>query len=665
MGYRNLQACVQDLERMGQLVRIRERLDPKLEIPAIQRRLYAAQAPAVLFEQVVGSSFPMLANLFGTLSRCEYIFRDAISLMEQITTLAIDPTDFLKRPKLYLRYTGLRSLFSARFARPQWVSRHSAPVLACRTKLSQLPQLVSWPNDGGAYLTLPQVYSESPSHPGTLHSNLGMYRVQISGGNYEPDREAGLHYQIHRGLGIHHAEAIARGCRLPIRVWLGGPPAMTLAAIMPMPEDSSELTFAGLLGRRRVHLTTDPAYSIAPTSMESQPATLPIAAEADFCICGSIGPNELKMEGPFGDHLGYYSLAHPFPVMRVDRVYHRRDAIFPFTVVGRPPQEDTVFGTFIHRLTGPLIPKRIPGIREVHAVDAAGVHPLLLAIGQERYTPFDADRTPRELLTLAHSLLGSGQLSLAKYLLIASENDSPTLTTHDVPGFFRHLLERADLRRDLHFVTQTTIDTLDYTGGTLNHGSKLIIAATGPSRYRLATEITTDDWSFLSSSGCTDVRIAMPGVAVVQAPAYHDPERPELDQFCLAAKRFSTDTADSHTIHEHMSSEHQAISSEDAKTLETKPQWRWIVWVDDAKSATRSLDDFLWTTFTRSNPAADIFGVQSFTREKHWGCCGPLVIDARRRPYHAPELEEDAEVTRRIESLPSLKPLFARYSHLI
>ena len=426
-----------------------------------------------------------------------------------------------------------------------------------------------------------------------------------------------------------------------------------------MPEDSSELTFAGLLGRRRVRLTTTPSdLTNSCGDEENQPKTLPIAAEADFCICGSIGPNELKTEGPFGDHLGYYSLAHPFPVMRVDRVYHRRDAIFPFTVVGRPPQEDTVFGTFIHRLTGPLIPKRIPGIREVHAVDAAGVHPLLLAIGQERYTPFDTDRTPRELLTLAHLLLGSGQLSLAKYLLIASANDAPTLTTHDVAGFFRHMLQRANWQRDLHFITQTTMDTLDYTGGTLNHGSKLIVAATGPAQYRLATEIATDDWFFSLNCGCTDVRMVIPGVVVVQAPTYRDEQRPELDQFCRAAKRLLVVPSDFSSLHGHALSD--GINSSDGTPCKTCPLWRVIVWVDDAQSAARSLDDFLWTTFTRSDPASDIFGVESFTRNKHWGCRGPLVIDARRRPYHAPELEEDASVTRRIESIPSLARLWSR-----
>ena len=207
---------------------------------------------------------------------------------------------------------------------------------------------------------------------------------------------------------------------------------------------------------------------------------MPIHAEADFCITGSIDPARLKPEGPFGDHLGYYSLAHEFPVMRVEHVYHRRDAIWPFTVVGRPPQEDSVLGQLIHELVGPAIPQQIPGVRAVHAVDAAGVHPLLLAIGSERYVPYDQPRRPRELLTLANALLGHGQLSLAKYLWIVAAEDNPELDVRDVPEFLRHALERVDWRRDLHFQTCTTIDTLDYSSGRLNEGSKVVIAAAGP-----------------------------------------------------------------------------------------------------------------------------------------------------------------------------------------
>ena len=176
-----------------------------------------------------------------------------------------------------------------------------------------------------------------------------MYRVQLSGGEYEPDREIGLHYQIHRGIGVHHAAAIRAGKPFRVNVFVGGPPAMMLAAVMPLPEGMSELTFAGALGGRRIR-------------MIQRADGLPIYADADFCICGTVEPDKLLPEGPFGDHLGYYSLRHDFPVLRVEHVYHRDDAIWPFTVVGRPPQEDTIFGQLIHELTGPVIPTVLPGV---------------------------------------------------------------------------------------------------------------------------------------------------------------------------------------------------------------------------------------------------------------------------------------------------------------
>src|SRR5207237_7097569 len=251
-----------------------------------------------------------------------------------------------------------------------------------------------------------------------------------------PNRQVGLHYQIHRGIGVHHAAAIRRGVPFRVSIFVGGPPAMTLRAVMPLPEGVPELAFAGALGGRRVRLIREEPGGLHPS--------LAIAADADFCITGTVDPNMQLPEGPFGDHLGYYSLAHPFPVLNVEKVYHRKDAIWPFTVVGRPPQEDTSFGQIIHEITGPIIPTVVHGVHAVHAVDAAGVHPLLLAIGSERYVPYSPLRRPQELLTCANAILGQGQLSLAKSLLIIAKEDAPDLDIHDIPRFLAHLLERID-----------------------------------------------------------------------------------------------------------------------------------------------------------------------------------------------------------------------------
>jgi 4-hydroxy-3-polyprenylbenzoate decarboxylase len=596
MSYRSLRDCVDDLARSGQLVRIDAEVDPNLEAAEIHRRVYAAGGPAIYYANVRGTPFPMVSNLFGTIERARHIFRDTLEGVRRLIELKADPGRVAQHP---LRY--MNALSTAWAMRPRKV--HGGPVLENETQIDHLPQQKSWPNDGGAFVTLPQVYTEDADRPGIDRSNLGMYRIQLSGGRYEPNRQIGLHYQIHRGIGIHHAAARRRGVPFRVNVFVGGPPAMNLAAVMPLPEGLSELRFAGALMGRRVRM------------IDRGAASLPIHADADFCITGTVDPDKLLPEGPFGDHLGYYSLAHDFPVLNVERVYHRRDAIWPFTVVGRPPQEDTVFGQLIHDLTGPLIPTVLPGVKAVHAVDAAGVHPLLLAIGSERYTPFAPRDRPQELLTQANAILGQGQLSLAKYLWIAAADDDPNLDVHDIERFFAHVLARVDWSRDLHFHTATTMDTLDYSGQRLNEGSKLVVAAVGPPRRTLPIMIPAD---LKLPEGWTEPHLAIPGVLVVKVPAGSTADvQQQLD-------RLGADAIGGFPL---------------------------VILADDSSFTAQSLANLLWVTFTRSDPAADIYGTGAFVDRKHWGCRGTLVIDARRKPHHAPPLEADPEVARRVDRL--------------
>ena len=598
MGYRSLAECVRDLETTRQLVTIEPEIDPYLEVAAIQRRVYQAGGPALLFRRVKGTSFPLIGNLFGTLDRAKFIFRDALESVCRLVELKVDPGALAKNP---WRYRGTpRTLLRLLPRRVR-----SGPILARRITADQLPQIQCWPMDGGPFITLPQVYTEDPARSGVARSNLGMYRVQLAGNRYIPNHEVGLHYQIHRGIGVHHAAAIERGEALRVNVFVGGPPALTVAAVMPLPEGLPELAFAGALGGRRV-------------AMVRPDGCLPMPAEADFVICGSIDPLERKPEGPFGDHLGYYSLQHDFPVLAVERVYHRDGAIWPFTSVGRPPQEDTTFGELIHELTGPIIPTVVPGVQAVHAVDAAGVHPLLLAIARERYIPDAPVRRPQEVLTIANALLGQGQLSLAKYLLIVAREDDPSLNIHDIGRFLHHLLERVDWRTDLHFQTQTTIDTLDYSGHGLNQGSKVVIAAAGPSRRTLSTDLP----DLLSlPTPFRDPRVVLPGILAIEGPRYEDPSGGAA-AFCRSFE-----------------------------TTDSIRGFPLILLVDDSAFTARSERNFLWVTFTRSDPAADIEGIGSFSDKKHWGCTGSLVIDARRKPHHAPPLVDDPEIERRVDEL--------------
>lgn len=627
VGYRNLGQCVRDLEKVGQLIRVDDQVDARLEAAEIQRRVYASHGPAVLFTNIAGCAFPMISNLFGTIDRARYIFRDTLDHVRSLIELKIDPLQLLRRPIRYITTPAiaLRTL-------PRRSSR--GPVLEHTTTIDELPQLICWPGDGGAFITLPQVYSEDAAQPGLAKSNLGMYRVQISGGRYETNREVGLHYQIHRSIGAHHAAAIRLGKPFRVNIFVGGAPAMTLAAVMPLPEGMSELSFAGLLAGHRIPMIASKRRTgrSGARSRENGANSLPIYAEADFCITGTVDPEKKLPEGPFGDHLGYYSLVHDFPVLRVEHVYHRKDAIWPFTVVGRPPQEDTVFGELIHELTGPIIPTVVPGVHAVHAVDAAGVHPLLLAIGSERYTPYQALRQPQELLTQANAILGQGQLSLAKYLLIVSRDDDSELDVRDVPAFLRHLLERVDWRRDLHFQTCTTMDTLDYSGSGLNRGSKVVIAAVGPPARELPDEIPRD---LNLPSGYGEPRLCLPGVLAVAGPK-HD-----------SATRAGDDTVEEFCRH---------YSSEDEIN-----RFPLIVIVDESDFTARTLSNFLWVVFTRSDPAADLFGIDSFVERKHWGCRGSLVIDARIKPHHAPPLKEDPDVVRRVDAIAARGGPLAKY----
>ena len=614
MSHRNLREAVEDLEAHGHLVRVAEEVDPHLEAAAAHRRVFDAGGPALLFERVKGCRFPMASNLFGTRERTHFLFRDTLEKVRRLVELKVDPSNAAKRPWRYVS-----AVPSAWAMRPKAVS--SGPILDATCSLSDLPQLVCWPGDGGPFVTLPQVYSEDVTAPGWVNSNLGMYRVQMAGNEYGPD-ECGLHYQLHRSIGVQHAKAIAAGKPFPVTVHVGGPPALAVSAVMPLPEGLSELTFAGALGGRRVR-TIRPFDAIfgrrglTPGRPRLQEGwlddKLPLIAECDFAIEGVVDGE--KPEGPFGDHLGYYARTHDFPCLKVTRVRHRKGAVWPFTVVGRPPQEDTAFGDLIHELTGPALPTVLPGVHGVNAVDAAGVHPLLLAIGSERYVPYAAERTPQELLTIANAILGQGQLSLAKYLWIVANEDGPP-DIHDEAAFFDFALRRVDWTRDLHFQTRTTIDTLDYTGRGFNEGSKLVVAAAGGPKRDLPC-VLPSGWR--TPDGFGGAALCQPGVVAVSGPRCEGRD--------VAARRLC-----------------EAVDAD--HPLRAFPL---VLLVDDAAFAAASLANWLWVTFTRSDPAADVDGVDAFVEDKHWGCRGPLVIDARVKPHHAPPVEPDPAVERAVD----------------
>lgn len=594
--YTSLRDCIDDLEKNGKLLRIKHEVDPDLEMAEIHRRVYHAGGPAILFEKVKGSPFQAVSNIYGTEERTDFVFRKTLPAVKKIVELKVDPIRALKKP---LRYAS--SPFTALTALPKktW---SKGKVMYGNTTIDQVPLVKSWPMDGGAFVTLPQVLTMPPQSDNIMESNIGMYRIQLSGNEYIQNEEVGLHYQLHRGIGVHHTQYNASDEEFKCSIFIGGPPSHAFAAIMPLPEGMSELTFAGLLGGRRFRFYKDAQGHI-------------ISNDADFVITGTIQKNVKKPEGPFGDHLGYYSLEHEFPVMKVDKVYHRKDAIWHFTVVGRPPQEDSSFGYLIHKIVKDLTPGEFPGLVAINAVDAAGVHPLLLAIGQERYMPFRNQR-PEEILTIANRILGSGQTSLAKFLWIAAEHDD--LDIYDYPQFFKHMLERVDWRYDLHFYTQTTIDTLDYSGDGWNAGSKVVIAANRP----IVSELSQLAPEMTHLNHITDQAMVMDGVIGITYSKFSSYENAklELDTFTKECESLNLDGI------------------------------KLIVLCDDSQFLAEEINNYLWVTFTRANPSHDIYGVDSFTEFKHWGCNGPLVIDARIKPHHAPELVPDLEIVKKVDT---------------
>ena len=578
--FSDLRAFLDVLRRDRDLVVVDAEVDAHLEAAEVHRRVIAAGGPALLFTRVRGASFPLVTNLFGTPRRAELAFGTRpLRLIRRIVELAetiMPPTP----AKLW----GARDL--AREALRIGLKRGvRGPVLDVvePPALDRLPALTCWPEDGGPFVTLPLVYTEHPDGKG---HNLGMYRLHIH------DRQrTGMHWQIGKGGGFHYQLAEARGQALPATVFLGGPPALILSAIAPLPENVPELMLASLIAGERLPLATAPGGHPHP-----------LVATAEFALIGEVPPHERRPEGPFGDHYGYYSLTHDYPVFRVTQVARRKDAIFPATVVGKPRQEDFFIGDLLQELLSPLFPLVMPGVRDLWSYGETGYHSLAGAVVRDRYA--------REAMASAFRILGEGQLSLTKFLIAT---DQP-VDLRDFHATLEHLLARTRPETDLYVFSNLSMDTLDYTGPEVNKGSKGVWLGLGdpvrelPGEFRPAGSTPAD---------VTDVRVFCRGCLVIGAAPYaSDPDAPAR----LAA--------------------HPAFAG-----------WPLIVLTDEPERAVRSTVNFLWTTFTRFEPARDIHAAALRVVRHHIAYTPPVVIDARLKPGFPDELfcapETADRVTRR------------------
>jgi UbiD family decarboxylase len=574
-GLPDLRALIAVLARERELVAVDAEVDPDLEVAEIHRRVIAAGGPALLFRRVRGSPWPVVTNLFGSERRIGHAFGPRPErLMQQ---LAAAPHELL--PPSLGRLWSHRDLVGALLRAGRRRARR-APVLECADappRLSRLPLLRTWPEDGGAFVTLPLVLTE---HPDGLGSNLGMYRIQRF-----DDEHAGLHVQIGKGGGFHLAEYERRGQPMPVQIMIGGPPALTLAAIAPLPENVPELLFASLALGRRLRTA---AHAHGP---------LPVVADCEFCLVGEVAPGARRPEGPFGDHYGYYSLQHDYPLVRVSTLLRRRDPILCATVVGKPRQEDFFLGDYLQRLLQPFVRLAMPGVRDLWSYGETGYHSLAAAVVVQRYA--------REAMAGAFRILGEGQLSLTKFLLLT---DQP-VDLRDFKATLSHVLARADLRTDLYVFASLAMDTLDYTGPRVNEGSKGVLLGLGPPVRELPRAFAGE-----LPLGFAEPVPFCPGCLVVQGPG-HAAEP-------LAPQRLAA-----------------------AAALD---RWPLVVLVDDSRRVARSAINFLWTTFTRFEPAADLHA-RSVRLVRHQASyTPPLVIDARLKASYPKELFCDPDTARKV-----------------
>lgn len=574
MTFPDLQSYLARLRAEGDLAVIDAPCSPRLEIPEIHRRVVAAGGPALLFRRPEGADFPVVTNLFGTRRRVERAFGTRpLRFLEGIADLVREPP--LRPGALWARRGWVRQALRVGFRRER--SSPVTEVIRRPPELSRLPLLHCWKEDGGAFVTLGLVET---AHPDSGTINLGVYRMQR-----HDDATTGMHWQIGKGGGFHYAVAEERGRPLPITVYLGGPPALILAAIAPLPENVPELLLASLLLGERMPRTRHPA------------APRPLVASAEMAIVGHVPPQERRLEGPFGDHYGYLSLRHEYPVFRVDAILHRRDAIVPATVVGKPRQEDFFLGDYLQELLAPLFPLVMPGVRGLWSYGETGFHALSAAVVTDRY--------PREAMASAFRILGEGQLSLTKFLLLTDRR----VDLRDPRAVFETILARFRPETDLYIFSNLSMDTLDYTGPAVNRGSKGVMLGLGDP-VRELPRVFEGTLPF----GCRRAEVWCGGCLVVDGPPYG--KEPDLP----------------------------------LRLRQAFPGWPLVVLVDDAAEATRTDARFLWTTFTRFEPAADVHAMYD-VRRHHLSYRGTIVVDARKKPNLPPELFCDpdtaAMVTRR------------------
>lgn len=574
--HKNLRSFIKTLRQENDLIEIEAEVNPYLEIAEIHRRIIERQGKALLFKNVKGSSFPVITNLFGTAKRIDLAFGKK---PQELVRKAVEMVEILLPPKPKELWKFRDLALSALKLGTKKVGR--APVLEVFEQppnLEKLPLLQLWHKDGGHFITLPLVYTESPT---SGKHNLGMYRIQ----RYDA-QSAGIHWQIHKGGGFHYFEAEQRSESLPVTIFLGGAPAMILSAIAPLPEDVPELVLASVLADGKIETVKNPL-----------PNHHRLIAEAEFAICGRVAPFDRKPEGPFGDHYGYYSLQHDYPIFQAEAVFHRKDAIYPATVVGKPRQEDFFIGDYLQELLSPLFPLVMPAVLDLWSYGETGFHSLAAAVVKERYA--------REALGAGFRILGEGQLSLTKFLLLT---DKPQ-DLRDFKSLLEFILARVNWESDFFIFDRTSFDTLDYASGKINHGSKAILVGVGDAKRELHREFLGE-----LPNNIKRAEVFCGGCLVLEGESYTENEN--LGKQIAESGKFD--------------------------------DWQLVVLHDSAEFA-KSVEKFLWATWTRFNPSTDICAKEIKVVHNHITYAAPVVIDARMKPWYPAEVEVREDIAKLVD----------------
>ncbi|MBF0539923.1 MAG: menaquinone biosynthesis decarboxylase [Nitrospirae bacterium] len=445
MAYKDLRHFIDKLQYLGLLKRIKEEVDPVLEISEINDRVVKAGGPALLFERCKGAEFPCIVNLFGSSQRMKLaletnnlddIGKEIVKFMEPDI-----PTNFLDKLKALPKLKQISEFF------PKIV--HSGPCKEVINKidpsLEKFPILKTWPQDGGAFITLPMVFTKDPE---TEMRNCGMYRMQVYDKN-----TTGMHWHMHKDGARHYKKAERLNKRLPVAVAIGSDPAVMYSATAPLPENMDEMLFAGFIRKSAVEL------------VKCETVNLEVPANSEIVLEGYVDPQERRMEGPFGDHTGYYSLTDEFPVFHITCITHRKDAIYPATIVGKPPMEDCFMGKATERIFFPLLKMQLPEIIDINLPLEGVFHNIALISIDKRY--------PGHSRKVMYAIWGMGQMSFTKMIVIVDK----WVDVQNVSEVVWRIGNNVDPKRDL-VILEGPLDVLEHASNIPAYGGKLGIDAT-------------------------------------------------------------------------------------------------------------------------------------------------------------------------------------------